>query len=116
MVAMSPSSLGGAAALRRIQGHGHLCYLSNHFNLFRSTEITGSAVPGVSSGQALQIMSYMPNADLVLLNECGHWPPMERPESFPAPQTTWSESRPGPSFAEKWKIPDAPSRSSLRRA
>jgi hydrophobic/amphiphilic exporter-1 (mainly G- bacteria), HAE1 family len=28
----------------------------SHFNLFRSTEITGSAVPGVSSGQALQIM------------------------------------------------------------
>ena len=24
----------------------------SHFNLFRSTEITGSAVPGVSSGQA----------------------------------------------------------------
>jgi HAE1 family hydrophobic/amphiphilic exporter-1 len=29
----------------------------NHFNLFRSTEITGSAVQGVSSGQALQIMT-----------------------------------------------------------
>jgi HAE1 family hydrophobic/amphiphilic exporter-1 len=29
----------------------------NHFNLFRSTEIDGSAVPGVSSGQALQIMA-----------------------------------------------------------
>ena len=28
----------------------------NHFNLFRSTELNGSAVPGVSSGQALQIM------------------------------------------------------------
>jgi HAE1 family hydrophobic/amphiphilic exporter-1 len=28
----------------------------NHFNLFRSTEITGSALPGVSSGQALQDM------------------------------------------------------------
>jgi HAE1 family hydrophobic/amphiphilic exporter-1 len=28
----------------------------NHFNLFRSTEITGSAMPGVSSGQALQQM------------------------------------------------------------
>jgi HAE1 family hydrophobic/amphiphilic exporter-1 len=28
----------------------------NHFNLFRSTEISGSAVPGVSSGQALQEM------------------------------------------------------------
>jgi len=28
----------------------------SHFNLFRSTEITGAAVPGVSSGQALQEM------------------------------------------------------------
>ena len=28
----------------------------NHFNLFRSAEITGAAVPGVSSGQALQEM------------------------------------------------------------
>ncbi len=28
----------------------------SHFNLFRSTEITGSAMPGVSSGQALQAM------------------------------------------------------------
>jgi HAE1 family hydrophobic/amphiphilic exporter-1 len=28
----------------------------NHFNLFRSTEITGAAVPGVSSGQAIQEM------------------------------------------------------------
>jgi HAE1 family hydrophobic/amphiphilic exporter-1 len=28
----------------------------NHFNLFRSAEITGAAVPGVSSGQALEEM------------------------------------------------------------
>jgi hydrophobic/amphiphilic exporter-1 (mainly G- bacteria), HAE1 family len=28
----------------------------SHFNLFRSTEITGGAVPGVSSGQAIQTM------------------------------------------------------------
>ena len=28
----------------------------NHFNMFRSTELTGSALPGVSSGQALQEM------------------------------------------------------------
>jgi hydrophobic/amphiphilic exporter-1 (mainly G- bacteria), HAE1 family len=28
----------------------------NHFNLFRSTEITGSPLPGISSGQALQEM------------------------------------------------------------
>ena len=27
-----------------------------HFNLFRSTEITGAPVPGVSSGQALEVM------------------------------------------------------------
>jgi HAE1 family hydrophobic/amphiphilic exporter-1 len=29
----------------------------NHFNMFRSTELTGSALPGVSSGQALQAMT-----------------------------------------------------------
>jgi len=29
----------------------------NHFNMFRSTELTGSALPGVSSGQALQVMT-----------------------------------------------------------
>jgi HAE1 family hydrophobic/amphiphilic exporter-1 len=28
----------------------------SHFNLFRSTEITGGPVPGVSSGQALEVM------------------------------------------------------------
>ena len=28
----------------------------NHFNLFRSTEITGASLPGVSSGQAIQEM------------------------------------------------------------
>jgi HAE1 family hydrophobic/amphiphilic exporter-1 len=28
----------------------------SHFNLFRSTEITGGPAPGVSSGQALQVM------------------------------------------------------------
>ena len=28
----------------------------SHFNLFRSTEITGGAVPGVSSGQAIDVM------------------------------------------------------------
>jgi len=29
----------------------------NHFNMFRSTELTGSALPGVSSGEALQVMT-----------------------------------------------------------
>jgi len=31
----------------------------SHFNLFRSTEITGAPVPGVSSGQALQVMEQL---------------------------------------------------------
>jgi HAE1 family hydrophobic/amphiphilic exporter-1 len=31
----------------------------SHFNLFRSTEITGAAVPGVSSGQALATMAQL---------------------------------------------------------
>ena len=29
--------------------------------------------------QALLFLANMPNADVLLLNECGHWPPMERP-------------------------------------
>jgi HAE1 family hydrophobic/amphiphilic exporter-1 len=36
----------------------------NHFNLFRSTEISGSALPGVSSGQALQEMERIARATL----------------------------------------------------
>jgi HAE1 family hydrophobic/amphiphilic exporter-1 len=31
----------------------------SHFNLFRSAEITGSAVPGVSSGEAIQVMEQL---------------------------------------------------------
>ena len=31
----------------------------SHFNMFRSAEITGSAVPGVSSGQAIQTMEQL---------------------------------------------------------
>ncbi|MBS44460.1 MAG: alpha/beta hydrolase [Nocardioides sp.] len=29
--------------------------------------------------QALLFLANMPSADVLLLNECGHWPPMERP-------------------------------------
>jgi HAE1 family hydrophobic/amphiphilic exporter-1 len=36
----------------------------NHFNLFRSAEITGSGVPGVSSGQALQLMEQIAKSSL----------------------------------------------------
>jgi HAE1 family hydrophobic/amphiphilic exporter-1 len=36
----------------------------SHFNLFRSTEITGSPVPGVSSGQAIQLMQQIADGTL----------------------------------------------------
>jgi HAE1 family hydrophobic/amphiphilic exporter-1 len=36
----------------------------NHFNMFRSTEITGAALPGVSSGQALQEMERLARSTL----------------------------------------------------
>jgi len=32
--------------------------------------------------QALMLASYLPNADLVVLNNCGHWPAFERPRDF----------------------------------
>jgi HAE1 family hydrophobic/amphiphilic exporter-1 len=38
----------------------------SHFNLFRSTEINGAAVPGVSSGQALQVMERLAAENLPL--------------------------------------------------
>ena len=36
----------------------------SHYNLFRATEITGNPVPGVSSGQALQVMNQIANETL----------------------------------------------------
>jgi 2-hydroxy-6-oxonona-2,4-dienedioate hydrolase len=32
--------------------------------------------------QGLMIVSYLPQADIVVLNACGHWPPFERPDDF----------------------------------
>lgn len=31
---------------------------------------------------ALRLLSYLPDADLVVLNRCGHWPTVERPDTF----------------------------------
>lgn len=31
---------------------------------------------------AIRLMNYLPNPDLVILNQCGHWPAFERPEEF----------------------------------
>ncbi len=36
----------------------------------------------VTVEQALMLMGYMPQADLVILNRCGHWAPYERPEDY----------------------------------
>jgi 2-hydroxy-6-oxonona-2,4-dienedioate hydrolase len=32
--------------------------------------------------QGLALLSYVRSADLVVLNNCGHWPPFERPEDY----------------------------------
>lgn len=31
---------------------------------------------------ALMLLGHVPQADLVVLNRCGHWPPFERPQDF----------------------------------
>jgi 2-hydroxy-6-oxonona-2,4-dienedioate hydrolase len=36
----------------------------------------------VTVEQALMLMGYMPQADLVILNRCGHWAPYERPDEY----------------------------------
>jgi pimeloyl-ACP methyl ester carboxylesterase len=36
----------------------------------------------VTVEQALMLMGYMPQADLAVLNRCGHWAPYERPEAY----------------------------------
>lgn len=33
---------------------------------------------------ALMLLGHLPTADLVVLNNCGHWPPFERPREFMA--------------------------------
>ncbi len=45
-------------------GEGTAPSVISHFNLFRSTEITGSGGPGVSSGQALQQMEQIAKSTL----------------------------------------------------
>ena len=42
--------------------------------------------------QALMLMSYIPQADVVLLNRCGHWPAFERPSDFAAIVKDWLDS------------------------
>ena len=36
----------------------------------------------VTVEQALMLMGYMPQADLVILNRVGHWAPYERPDDY----------------------------------
>jgi 2-hydroxy-6-oxonona-2,4-dienedioate hydrolase len=31
---------------------------------------------------AIRLLNYIPTADLIILNNCGHWPPIERPNDF----------------------------------
>jgi pimeloyl-ACP methyl ester carboxylesterase len=36
----------------------------------------------VTVEQALMLMGYMSQADLIILNRCGHWAPYERPDDY----------------------------------
>ncbi len=36
----------------------------------------------VTVEQALMLIGYMPQADLAILNRCGHWAPFERPDAY----------------------------------
>jgi pimeloyl-ACP methyl ester carboxylesterase len=36
----------------------------------------------VTVEQALMLIGYMPQADLTVLNRCGHWAPYERPDAY----------------------------------
>jgi pimeloyl-ACP methyl ester carboxylesterase len=36
----------------------------------------------VTVEQALMLIGYMPQADLAVLNRCGHWAPFERPDAY----------------------------------
>jgi 2-hydroxy-6-oxonona-2,4-dienedioate hydrolase len=31
---------------------------------------------------AIRLLNYLPTADLVVLNRCGHWPTVERPADY----------------------------------
>lgn len=60
-----------------------------HSNMALLSEITvpmlvihGRSDRMVPFEQGLMISSYVPQADLVGLNRCGHWPPVERPVEF----------------------------------
>lgn len=60
-----------------------------HSNLavLREVEIPVKIIHGrfdrmVPLEQALLIMSYIPQANVTVLNRCGHWPPAERPSAF----------------------------------
>ena len=46
--------------------------------------------------QALAIMSYAVQADVVVFNECGHWPPFERPYDFTTHVLRFLDKHEGP--------------------
>jgi pimeloyl-ACP methyl ester carboxylesterase len=61
----------------------------NHSNLglLETIKVPVKVVHGrfdrmVTVEQALMLIGYMPQADLVVLNRCGHWAPYERPEAY----------------------------------
>lgn len=45
---------------------------------------------------ALRLMSYLPSADLVILRQCGHWAPVERPAVYAGQVLEFLQSHPAP--------------------
>jgi pimeloyl-ACP methyl ester carboxylesterase len=60
-----------------------------HSNLSQLNEITvptliihGRFDRMVPCEQGLMLLNYIPSSDLVVLNNCGHWPPFEQPDEW----------------------------------
>ncbi len=78
----------GAAAHREAQSQSVSVNHSN-MQLLYQIQVPVKIVHGrfdrmVTVEQALMLMGYMSQADLVILNRCGHWAPYERPEEYVA--------------------------------
>lgn len=79
---LAADSAEHAAAIAASRNHRH----SNLAELGRITAPTlivhGRQDRMVPLEQALLLLAYLSAADLVVLNECGHWPAFERPDDY----------------------------------
>lgn len=77
------------AAVSSSTSHAH-----SNLNVLSTIDVPVHIVHGrfdrmVPFEQALMIMSYLNQADVSILNRCGHWPPFERPLEFTGIVESW---------------------------